>query len=176
MWPGSRASAEMARTIRHELRYSGATADRIAALVCDPEFREAVADYQRTLRNAVSVESVGDARQVVVELVHGTERVPSFARKFVGDEIPIVQTENWRDGAAEIVVQIPGKPGDVKGSARISQRGDDVVEAVELTVKVGIPVVGGKIEDLIAGLLVKALNAENKVGVKWLAGEWEPRA
>ena len=46
----------------------------------------------------------------------------------------------------------------------------------ELTVKVGIPLVGGKIEELIAGLLVKALNAEHKVGEKWLAGEWEPRA
>jgi len=166
----------MAKNIRHEVVYTGATVSRIADLVCDPAFREAVADYQRTVRNAVSVEAVGDATQVVVELVHGTERVPSFARRFVGDEIPIVQTENWRDAAAEIRVEIPGKPGDVKGSARIVQRGDDVVESVELTVKVGIPLVGGKIEELIAGLLVKALNAEHKVGEKWLIGEWEPRA
>jgi hypothetical protein len=165
----------MAKSIRHELVYAGTTVDRIAELVCDPAFREAVADYQRTLRNAVSVEDVGGARQVVVELVHGTERVPSFARKLVGDEIAIVQTEDWRDAAAEIRVEIPGKPGDVQGRARISQRGDDVVESVELTVKVSIPLLGGRIEELISGLLVKALNAENKVGVKWLAGEWEPR-
>lgn len=166
----------MAKTVRHELVYAGTPAAQIADLVRDPAFREAVADYQRTLRNAVSVEETGGATQVVVELVHGTERVPSFARKFVGDEIPIVQTETWRDGAADIVVEIPGKPGDVKGSARIAQRGEDTIESVELTIKVGIPLVGGKIEELIAGLLVKALNAENKVGVKWLAGEWEPRA
>lgn len=166
----------MAKRLQHELVYRGATVDQIASLVTDAAFREAVADYQRTVRNSVSVEDVGSARQVVVELVHGTERVPSFARKFVGDEIPIVQTEDWRGGAAEIRVAIPGKPGDVKGSAHISQRGDDVVESVELTVKVGIPLVGGKIEELIAGLLVKALDAEHKVGEKWLAGEWEPRA
>ena len=39
-----------------------------------------------------------------------------------------------------------------------------------LTVKVNIPFVGGKVEDLIAGLLSKAYRAENKVGLKWLAG------
>ncbi len=167
----------MAKTIRHELVYEGVSADRITQLVTDPAFREAVADYQRTVRNAVSVEDIGGGtRQVVVELVHGTERVPSFARKFVGNEIAIVQQENWNDGAAEILVEIPGKPGDVKGKARIDQRGDDTVETIELTVKVSIPLVGSKIEELIGGFLVKAFNAEHKVGVKWLAGEWEPRA
>lgn len=165
----------MAKQIRHELVYPGSTVAQISALVVDREFRGAVADYQRTLRNSVAVTEQGSSTKVVVELVHGTERVPSFARKFVGDEIPIEQTERWKDGRADIDVVIPGKPGQMTGTARIEQRGDDVVETVDLTVKVGIPLVGGKIEDLIAGLLVKAFNAENKVGLKWLAGEWEPR-
>jgi hypothetical protein len=39
-------------------------------------------------------------------------------------------------------------------------------------VKVPIPLVGGKLEDLIAGFITKAFDAENKVGVKWLRGEW----
>jgi hypothetical protein len=39
-------------------------------------------------------------------------------------------------------------------------------------VKVSIPLVGGKVEDLIAGFIGKAFDAEGKVGVKWLAGEW----
>jgi hypothetical protein len=38
-----------------------------------------------------------------------------------------------------------------------------------MTIKVGIPLVGGKIEDLISGLLLKALKAENKVGREYLA-------
>jgi len=37
---------------------------------------------------------------------------------------------------------------------------------------VSIPLVGGKVEDLIAGFVLKAFDAENKVGVKWLRGEW----
>ena len=33
-----------------------------------------------------------------------------------------------------------------------------------MKIRVGIPLVGGKIEDLIADLLRKALRAENRVG------------
>ena len=38
-----------------------------------------------------------------------------------------------------------------------------------MEIKVGIPLVGGKIESLIADLLPKALKAENNVGRDYLA-------
>ena len=44
------------------------------------------------------------------------------------------------------------------------------MQPIDLAVKVVIPLVGGKVEDLIAGFVGKAFDAENKVGVKWLAG------
>jgi hypothetical protein len=164
----------MAKNIRHELVYPGASLDEVVAMLADPAFREAVADYQGVLRRTVSVTRQGSARKVVVDLVHGTDRVPSFARKLVGDEINIVSEETWAtDTEADIVVTIPGKPGDMKGTSRLEESAGDVVQTNDLTVKVGIPLVGGRSEDLIAGLLVKAFRAENKVGVKWLAGEWQ---
>jgi hypothetical protein len=36
-------------------------------------------------------------------------------------------------------------------------------------VKVNIPLVGGKIEGFISDMLLRALKAENKVGVRWLS-------
>ena len=63
---------------------------------------------------------------------------------------------------------IPGKPGEMTGTYDVAQVGEDVVDAVQLSVKVSIPFVGGKLEDLIAGLLSKAYRAENKVGLQWL--------
>jgi hypothetical protein len=161
------------KNVNAELLYPGATVAEVAAMLADPAFRKAVAAYQHALRSEVTVTPQGDGKKVVFEYAHGTDRVPSFAKKLVGNEIPIVQEETWSsDGDAEILVTIPGKPGDMKGTASIVQRGEDVVEYVDLTVKVSIPLVGGKIEDLIAGLLLKGFGAENKVGVKWLAGEW----
>lgn len=160
------------KKIKHELVYPGAGVDDVVAMVSDPAFRERVADYQGVIRKRVEVSGEVPAKRIEVELVHGTDRVPGFARKFVGDEIQIVQVELWSsDTAATVEVTIPGKPGDMKGDARIEQRGGDVVETYDLAVQVKIPLVGGKIEDLIAGLLVKAFKAENKVGLTWLEGD-----
>ncbi len=66
-------------------------------------------------------------------------------------------------------MEIPGKPGDMRGTVALRESGGTTTETVDLTVKVGIPLVGGKLEGLIADLLLKALRAENTVGRAWLA-------
>lgn len=155
----------MSKTITEKLTYPDATVEQVLAMLDDPEFRQQVAGYQQAVRSSADI-SGNTAR---VEIVHGTEQVPSFARKFVGDEIAIVHEETWSGPHADVLVTIPGKPGDMTGTYDVAQVGDDVVETVKLTVKVNIPFVGGKVEDLIAGLLSKAYRAENKVGLRWLA-------
>lgn len=160
----------MSKTISEKLTYPGATIEQVIAMLGDPAFRDAVAGHQRAVRSSADVSGTGAGSTARIEIVHGTEHVPSFARKFVGDEISIVQEETWTtDTHADVLVTIPGKPGDMKGTLDVAQVGDDVVQTVLLTVKVNIPFVGGKVEDLIAGLLSKAYRAENKVGLKWLA-------
>jgi hypothetical protein len=163
----------MATSIHETLIYPSTTVDTVAALAVDPAFRSAVATYQHALRSSLDVTPTSAGKEVRFEYVHGTDRVPSFAKKLAGDEIPIVQAETWSGSEAQVLITIPGKPGDMRGTIKLEQRGDDVAQVVDLTVKVGIPFVGGKIEDLIAGLLTKAARAENKVGVRWLAGEWQ---
>lgn len=163
----------MAKSIHETLIYPDTTVDVVAALAADADFRSAVAAYQHALRSSLSVDETSGNRVVRFEYAHGTDRVPSFAKKMVGDEIPIVQQETWGTDAADVLITIPGKPGDMRGTIKLEQRGADVAQIVDLTVKVSIPLIGGKIEDLIAGLLAKAARAENRVGLKWLAGTWE---
>jgi hypothetical protein len=110
---------------------------------------------------------------VRLEQAHGTDRIPGFARKLVGDEIRFVQEEAWSTpSTADMHMTIPGKPGEMSGTETLTQSGPDVVQTIDLTITVSMPFVGGKVEDLIAGFIGKAFEAENKVGVKWLAGEW----
>ena len=59
----------------------------------------------------------------------------------------------------------------MNGTARLRESGGTTTETVDLTVKVGIPLVGGKLEGLIGDLLLKALKAENVVGRTWLAAD-----
>jgi hypothetical protein len=162
------------KSVTVELRYPGRTVEEVRAMLADPEFRQAVCTYQAVEDSAISIEEYDDGSMTVdMERTYGTTLVPSFARKFVGATIDLVQREEWSTPTtATFDVTIPGKPGEMQGTALLVQTGADAVETVTMNVKVAIPLVGGKLEDLIAGLLRDAFRAENKVGLKWLAGEW----
>jgi hypothetical protein len=160
----------MAKRIVHELTYE-APLSEVAAMLADPAFRREVCDYQKVLRSEVTVEDTGAGVEVRIDQVQEATGLPAFATKFVGDEIHIVQSETWTSPErADVEVTIPGKPGHMVGTARLAESGGTTTETVDLTVKVGIPLVGGKIEGLIGDLLVKALEAEKAVGRRWLAG------
>ncbi|SDD44744.1 DUF2505 domain-containing protein [Nocardioides lianchengensis] len=159
----------MSRRIKHELTYDAPLA-AVAAMLGDPAFREEVCERQHVLRQTVSVTPAGAGKEVVVDQVQAATGIPSFAKKFVGDEINIVQKEIWTDAErGDIYVTIPGKPGDMKGTVRLEESGGRTTETVSLEIKVGIPLVGGKIEGLIGDLLLKALQRENEVGRDYLS-------
>ncbi|WP_346384478.1 DUF2505 domain-containing protein [Nocardioides sp.] len=159
----------MSRHLRHEMTYDAPLAD-VWAMLADPAFREEVCDFQHVIRHDVTVEPRGEGMRVKIDQFHAASGIPSFAKKFVGDEINIVQTENWSTHTGgDIHVEIPGKPGDMTGTARLRESGGVTTETVDFTIKVGIPLVGGKIEGLISDLLLKALRAEQKVGRDYLS-------
>ena len=161
----------MTKRLTHELSYD-APLDLVHAMLADPAFREEVCDYQRVLRRTVVIE--GDATaggmDVTIDQVQAADGIPSFAKKFVGDQINIVQRESWTSvEQAKIHVTIPGKPGEMSGTGRLNDSGGSTLHVVTLDIKVGIPLVGGKIEGLVSDLLLKALKAENKVGRDYLS-------
>ena len=159
----------MATTLTHEMEYAAPLAD-VAAMLGDPAFREEVCAYQRVLRSDVSIEADGDTTTVVVEQVQTAKGIPGFAKKFVGDEISIVQREEWASlEEADLHVTIPGKPGEMTGTITLVESGGTTTETVDVRIKVNIPLVGGKIEGLIADLLRKALRAEHEVGQDYLS-------
>jgi hypothetical protein len=161
------------KRVSHTLTYPGSSIESVYAMLGDPAFRRAVADYQRVTDFVCTIEPMDSGMDVRLEQAHGTDRIPSFAQRLVGSEIRFVQRETWRSPAGgDIRVTIPGKPGDMVGTTSLSQAGDDVRQQIELAVKVAIPLVGGKLEDLVAGFVGKAFDAEGKVGVRWLRGEW----
>lgn len=159
----------MSKRLLHELTYDAPVAE-VAAMLGDPAFREDVCRFQGVTRVDVTIEHDGDGKHVVIDQMQPTAGVPSFAKKIVGDETNIVQREAWSSlTAGDITIAIPGKPGDMSGTATLAEVDGRTVETVDLLIKVNIPLVGGKIEGLISGLLLKALKAENKVGRDYLS-------
>ncbi len=157
-----------AMKMSHEMRYD-ATPEQVQAMLADPDFRAKVCDYQGVLRHTISITPDGEGMAVVIDQFQAATGIPSFAKKFVGDEIHIVQQENWTSAnRADLEVLIPGKPGQMRGSITLGPSGEGTVEQVDVDIKVSIPLVGGKIEGLVRDLLVSALKAENHVGREWL--------
>lgn len=160
----------MAKKVRYELRYDGATPEQVYEMLSNPDFRDAVCEFQRFPRREVTITPTASGMDVKVDQHRPATEVPSFARKFVGDEINIVQSESWTSQTeAELNVTIPGKPGDMNGTVTLTAKDGGTTEVVAVEVKASIPLVGGKIEGVIGEMLGKALRAENKVGRDWLA-------
>lgn len=160
----------VATRLTYDLTYEAALTE-VGEMLMDPAFREQVCDAQGALRRTVTIGPDGGGMKVVIDSVQAADGIPGFARKFVGDEIQLVQTEKWTDMENGLVdVVIPGRPGSMSGTMTLREAGGTTTETVDMEIRVSIPLVGGKIESLIADLLRKALKAENAVGRRRLAG------
>ncbi|ABL80736.1 MULTISPECIES: DUF2505 domain-containing protein [unclassified Nocardioides] len=159
----------MSRRLTHQMTYAAPLA-QVVEMLADPRFREGVCEYQRVVSADVEIDRSGDAMTVLIEQVQPAAGIPSFAKKFVGDEIRIVQREDWSaPDTAELHVTIPGKPGHMDGTITLVESGGTTVETVDVEIRVNLPLVGGKIEGLVSDLLRKALVAEEKVGARYLS-------
>ena len=155
----------MSTKLQKKLAYD-APAEAVAAMLDDVAFREEVLARQKVLRGSANI----DGDLVTLEQVRSGDDLPSFARRFVGDEITIVQNETWTSPTTcDVELSIPGKPGEAVGTMRLVEAGGTTTEVVDLDLSVRIPLVGGKIEGLIAALFKEALDIEHRVGVEWLA-------
>lgn len=154
---------------QHELRYD-ASPEEVHTMLSDAVFREQVCEAQHVTECTVEIDEVDGPMSVRIDQHRPADGIPGFAKKFVGDEIHIVQTEEWATPTdAKLDVGIPGKPGHLKGTVTLRPDGSGTVETVAGELRVNIPVVGGKIEKLVADLLTEALLAEQRVGKAWLA-------
>ena len=157
------------KRITHQLTYPGATVEQVTGMLMTPAFREAVCEAQKDVQKS---EVTIDGTTVTIDQTQGADRIPGFAKKFVGSEIRILQEERWTSPThGDVTVTIPGKPGHIAGSVDVAAVGDGVIETVALEIRVSIPLVGGKIESLLGEKLTHTLETENRVGRTWLEGQ-----
>lgn len=139
-------------------------------MLADPEFREAVCIEIDSTGVRVEIDRVGNSMSVLVVHRQDTDDIPSFAKRMVGDEIVIEQNETWQTPQrAALEITIPGKPGHLKGTVVLEQDGGGTVETLDGELRVNVPLIGARIESLVAGLMIAAMEAEERVGLRRLA-------
>ena len=153
-----------------------ATPEEVFAIVTDATFREQACEKTKALSYNVEVTKSGSDTVVKVRREMPSDGVPDFAKKFVGETLTLVQTETWHaakpDGSrdADVSGEIVNTPVTLKGTASITGSGGQAVQAIDLDVKVAVPLIGKKMEPFVVDAIKAGLQKEHELGREWHNG------
>ncbi len=91
--------------------------------------------------------------------------VPALLKKFLNPWNGIVQSETWEGKTGgpyrcKLTIEIAGVPVAINGVMELRAESAGCVNEVQLEVKCGIPLIGGKLADFVGGDAEKATPAE----------------
>lgn len=95
--------------------------------------------------------------------------IPGFLTKFLPADGKVTQTDAWGAASGGVrsgtwAAETPGSPAKVFGTMRLEPKGDKAcVYVVEGTVKVSIPLIGGKAEGIVVQMTQKLTAKEAEV-------------
>jgi len=152
------------KTIRFD-----AAPEAVFALLGDSAFREEVCRAVGAESYDVSVTSTGTTLESTIVTTSPVDGMPSLVRKFLGSSLRLHQVERWTSPTTGTMeVSIPGTPGSFRGTIALGPDGAGAAQTVEADIKVGVPLVGSKIEALIGSGLGHVLKVQARVGADWL--------
>jgi hypothetical protein len=153
--------------IERTYRYEG-NVDRVLAIVTDASLYDEAAVRSRALSHDVTIEQQPAGVRIVLRRSLPTDQVPSFAQSFVGDSVDVVETTTWgavEDGRVngDFDVVIDRTPVGFRGSMSLVPPGGvagmpGTEQSIAGDLKAGVPLLGRKIEESIAPLIVHQLD------------------
>jgi hypothetical protein len=128
---------------------------KVWAAFTDPEFYQA--KFEGIGHRNVTVISAGeDAGGFAIETSREVPlEVPGFLRGVLGEWNTLLQSEHWRtagDGAGsnELEISARGVPVVITGTMRLARKGKGCVNEVAITIRASVPLIGGKVEQIVA--------------------------
>lgn len=99
--------------------------------------------------------------------------LPPIVGKVMQGDLAIQRTETLRStgpGAygGDVDVAISGVPASASGTMRLADNGGGSEFEVHADVEVKVPIIGGKIEEIVAAQVRRLLEAETAFTVRWL--------
>ena len=153
---------------RHELSYDAPPA-KVFEMLADPDFREQACAAMEVISADVQLDRDGEGFNLVIDQQQNTKDLPGFARTFAGESTQAIQREVWLGPTTgNLSIDSPGKPASASGTIRLEEDGSGTREVVELEIKVKVPLIGGKLEKLMAEKVAAGMDVERTIGVVWL--------
>jgi hypothetical protein len=156
---------------QHTSTYDAPAAD-VFAMLTDPAWREAVGAAQDVVSSTVTATPEGTGCRIVIDQEQNTAGLPAIAKKIAGATTRAVVTEVWASPTAgTIEILAPGKPTKAIGTVTLQSDGTTTRHVTDLDVIVKVPLLGGKLEQVMADSIGRGLVIEQTVGAAWLRGE-----
>lgn len=102
-------------------------------------------------------------------------RIPHFAQRFVHPEQTLHYLSNWRrngQGQADFDLEIvaAGLPLHITGKGELRLVGDSASRlSIEFDVKVSVPLIGSKVEKMVASFIEKSFHDDHAFTLQYLA-------
>jgi hypothetical protein len=163
----------MASRIEHRAEFAHAVEDVLAAQSGETVLRarlERLGGKRATLQ-----EHTETAEGVHYRLVQGiaADKLPQAVRALHKGDLIVHREQTWaREGdgyTGTATAHVNGVPGEISARTRLTGDGERAVLDTRGEVRVRIPLVGGKLEDVIAQQVTKLLEREAEFTAKWLA-------
>lgn len=164
----------MARRIEHRSRSRWAATTVYTTLIDSAYLTERLAKLGGTGARLTDHSQGPDGARYTLR--HGVEaqNLPPAVRTLLGGDLMIDRVETWRPDpaggyAGTTSVTIPGMPGELGGAMRLTDMEAGSALALDGSVRIPIPLVGGKIEETVAEQISKLLDSEHAFTENWLA-------
>ncbi len=145
------------KTVRYEY---AADADSAAAILVDPDFLREGLQASGETNIEIDVTKLSDGHRLLVSRDVAAE-VPALIRRFVRPKNRIVEEVVWsRQGdqwVARFEIRISGVPSEIRGDSRIEPTPRGSSYYTEIQVQSRVPLLGGKIEELVASRVAQVM-------------------
>jgi len=157
-----------------EVQFYEAPPETVFAMLADEQFIVHKSKQSGSLDVSASVDADGDEVRIHNRRVMPA-KVPGFVKRFLGDTIPLDETQTWgaaaQDGTREarFSVDFDGQPLSFGGTITLRPQNGGTAVETRGPIKCSVPLLGGRIEKFAAEWISKYLNKEQRVGAAWLA-------
>jgi hypothetical protein len=164
----------MARHIEHSAQYRRPVATLHAALTDEGYWQARLKEVGGPGATFESL-TVGDGTiDVVLKQSVPAEHLPSVVTSIRPGDLIIRRTESWGPlqgdrAQGTFSAEVEGAPGRLRGTMTLSADGTGSELVMDGDVEVKIPLIGGKIESVIAGQVLELLDAEEDFTGQWVA-------
>lgn len=162
-----------------EIQHYDATPAEVFKMLSDPAFIEKKILASGSIDASAQVlEDPGGKISIVARRVLPA-KLPTFAKKFVGETVILTETQNWRPAAADgsraagFLVDFNNNPISFNGAIELKPSGEGTMVETKGAIKCSVPLFGGKIEKIAQDWIQRYLDKEQTVGNKWIAARSE---